>query len=214
MAESPGDIPPPSPPPPGRAEKLVAQSGFVVYEGGNSVFDESLLVYIARPHKQWPDFDVCDHVGRPLAYSRSERRSSMFKRRNPVVYYDQRMNQILHIRSTMGGFSMAFEVSGVANCRVSGGPTRMGRLVIEANNEQYGTIIGSRMRGMLASSIEIVDDRENRIAAIRSFGDGGLFSKVWHYVMSIEPGLRGELRRTLVGVPSIIATVRSQQQAS
>ncbi|MGI9598624.1 MAG: hypothetical protein ACR2QK_20835, partial [Acidimicrobiales bacterium] len=50
----------------------MAKSGFVVYEGGRSIFDESVLVYLSRPKNQWPDFDIVDHLGRALGASRRQ----------------------------------------------------------------------------------------------------------------------------------------------
>ncbi|MGH1492742.1 MAG: hypothetical protein ACRBK7_25670 [Acidimicrobiales bacterium] len=226
-----------SPPPPGLAERLVAQSGFVVYEGGNSLFNETVLVYLAKPRKERPDFDIFDHVGRPVGISRLQNRRFNVGSHGTTVMYDAGMNETLRVKPTFTPLSMTFAVSGVASGRVIGGGNRFGDLVIGPDvqtakpgpyrvaptkatvhgpvpnvMQHYGSIAGPKLRGLTASSLMILDQQKNQVGQIRVFSEGRWFSRVRHYVMSIEPTVKGELRRLLITVPTIITTVAWQQQ--
>ncbi len=197
------------PPPPGIAERLVAQSGFVAYETGTDIFDEPVLVYAARPAGFWPDFDVYDHVGRPRGFARSERSMPGA----PVVratYYDAGMSELLAVRSRSRFTNITFDVTGIADCKVFGRGTA--ELAFMANNEHYGTISGSRLGGLTSSSLRILDHRGVKVGTIRSFTEGLLFNRVTHYVVSIDQGPSrpgSELRRMLVVAPTMIALVAS-----
>ena len=87
---------------------MVARSGFVVYEGGNSIFDESVLVFLARPRGALPGFDIFDHVGRPLGQASSSQRNPLFELDAETVYYDTDMNELLRVTATIGGFKSVF----------------------------------------------------------------------------------------------------------
>jgi hypothetical protein len=207
----PGFLPPASAPP-GKVEALVAKSGFTVYEPGRNLFDEPLMVYLARPRSQWPNFDIYNHTGRILGASRSKRRNSLTQIRAATNYYDRRMNQILRVQPHPGAFKLTFEVTGVANAEVVSTMSRFGDLIIQANNEPYGMLDSPPLLGMSATYIKILDLHKNQVGAIRTFRTDALFRRTDNYVVSIDPQVRGELRRVLITVPTMIAVIRGMRQ--
>jgi hypothetical protein len=219
MSPPPGYEPPlPSsggapPPPPGKAQQLVARSGFVLYEGGNSVFDESVLVYMAKPSKKmWPDADITDHVGKPLGAVRMQTRRS-FQSAGPTTVFDHGGTRILHILRKTSFFNYSYEVTGVSEGAYGGATIGGKELLIEANNERYGSVRGPSFRGLGSSRLEILDQDRNQVGAIRSFrASTSPFVSLNHYVMSVDPSVRGEFRRLLVAAPVIAEFVKRTQQ--
>jgi hypothetical protein len=202
------------PPAPGFAQQLVARSGFVVYEGGRTVFDESVLVYRARTRKHWPDFDISDHVGRALAVVRVQGPRSLLGQRRPSEILDLGGSRLLRVRPINKMFSQTFEISGVANAHfVAKGSGRTA--TIEANGERFGAVAGSSFRGMANSQLSIVDHADRQVGVIKSYRRGGLMRRVDDYVVSIEPTLRGPLRRSILAIPTVVAMIRrAQEQAA
>lgn len=201
-----------APPPPGKAQQLVARSGFVLYEGGNSVFDESVLVYMAKTKKQWPDADITDHVGRPLGAVRIQVRRSL-QPVGPTAIFDPGGARILHVTRRTSFFNHSYDVTGVSQATYGGATIGGKELLIEANSERYGSIRGSSFRGLSGSRLEILDQDRNQVGAIRSFSaNNSPFVSLDHYVMSIDPSVRGEFRRLLVVAPLIAAFVKRTQQ--
>ena len=176
------------------------------------MFDESVLVYLAAPKKQWPDAKVTDHVGRMLGAVRIQVRRS-FQSAGPTAILDPGGARVLHIARRTSFFNFTFDVSGVANATY-GGATMGGReLVIEANNERFGSVRGPSYRGLSGNHLEILDPDRNQVGAIRSFSTGtSLFTTSDDYVMSIDPSVRGEFRRLLVAAPVIAAFMKRTQQ--
>ncbi len=201
----------PNPPPPNKAQQLVARSGFVLYEGGRSVFDESVLVYLAKHKTRWPDCDITDHVGRRLGAVRQKHRRRWVSNSQTSVF-DAGGSQLLHVTPRPGLFSFLFDVSGVANGRYRSTSITARELVIEANNERFGSIRGPSFQGMGAGKIEILDQREEPVGAIRSMSAGSSFSSWDHYVMSIDPQVGGDFRRLLVAAPLIASLVKRTQR--
>lgn len=213
MSDAPHPIGNP-PPPPGKAERLVAQSGFVVYEGGSSLFDESVLVYVARTRDLWPEFDIYDHVGRPLGYSRNVPDSGpvLLERwsQDRSAYYDHGHNELLRVANS--GNSV-FNVTGGATCRVVSEWKNMGNMIISANNEPYGAVVGPRYRGLTDSTLRILDARQAQVGAIKVLEEGRWPNSIRHYVVSVEAGLRGELRSIAIAVPTMVAVIKEQQNS-
>lgn len=203
----------PIPPPPNFAQGLVARSGAVVYEGGRSVFDESVMVYRARQKKQWPGFDVVDHVGRPLAVILAQGQSTMFTVMRRVIVMDLGGSPLLTVQPANKLFSNLFDVSGVASATF----TKKGsgrKMSIMSNNERFGVIAGSAISGLLSDRLTILDDREQEVAVVRSFRRGRRMSQVHDFVVSVDPALRGPLRRLLIAAPPILAVVRRLHEQS
>lgn len=218
------DLPPPQPPPvppeaeppdPSRAQDLVARSGFTVYEPGRTVFDQPVLVYLPRRGKRWSDFDIVDHVGRPLAREVKTKDPRLLSVGVPSRIVDTYNNPILEIRPKSGRFlSTDFEVLGAANGMFSQRVTLASRLTIEANAEPFGAIIGGRLSGF-SGNMEIEDHDKNIVGEIRQYRlTRNPFSMDKALVMGIDPLLRGELRRLLVAAPPILFAIRRQQQGS
>jgi hypothetical protein len=195
---------------------LVAKSGFTVYEPGASVFDESVLVFLATMHDDWPDYQVLDHVGRPLAYSKFLGRDEKpwSRHRSPTVFSDPLNNEIFQLLAKSGFGDLSFEVSGVSSGQLVRTNKRDAHLTLMANKEPYGAVAGGMLTGLSASELRIFDDAKREVGAIRRFREGTRGRKVDNYVVSIQPGLRGELRRMLVVVPTVITTALKLDQRS
>lgn len=189
----------------------MARSGFVLYEGGRSVFDESVLVYLAKHKTRWPDCDITDHVGRQLGAVRLQHRAR-WAGRGPASVFDAGGSRLLHVMPRPSLFSFLFDVSGVAEGRYRSTSFTAKEMVIEANNERFGSIRGPSFQGMTATKMEILDQREQPVGAIRSMSAGSSFSSWDHYVMSIDPQVSGEFRRLLVVAPLIAAFVKRTQR--
>ena len=191
---------------------MVARSGFVLYEGGRSVFDESVLVYLAGPKSVWPDATITDHVGRMLGAVRMQVRRS-FQAPGPTGIFDTGGARVLHISRRTSFFSYSFDVSGVAHASYSGATIGGRELVMEANNERFGSVRGPSYRGLAGTHLEILDQDRNQVGAIRSFTTStSIFRSTDDYVMSIDPSVHGEFRRLLVAAPVIAAFMKRIQQ--
>ncbi len=202
----------PGPPPPNLAQQLVARSGFVLYEGGRSVFDESVLVYQAKHKSSWPNCDITDHVGRTLGLIRRQGRGG-FAKQGPAAVFDPGGAELLRVAQGTKRFNFVFDVTGVASARYETSTIGGREMVIEANNERFGSIRGPAYRGMTASTMEILDQNRNPVGGIRSISAGSSFSSWDHYVMSIKPHVGGELRRLLIAAPLVIAFAKRAQQS-
>ncbi|MGB5758878.1 MAG: hypothetical protein WBM50_18340 [Acidimicrobiales bacterium] len=205
--------PPPGPttdgpiPPPGRAQRLVAGSGFVVYERGRSIFDESVLVYLARSGRDIGHFDVVDHVGRPLGASRPEERLQFFTPRRSTVLIDPGGSELLRVVAERGWMKYVFAVSGVANARFETASAGLSELRITSNGERFGGVIGRGIRGLAATDLAILDHNGIEVGRIRVHRRQ-IWSPARDYVVSTKPGRRDELRRLIPAVPVVLATLR------
>ncbi len=102
------------PPPPGAAQGLVARAGFVVYEGGRSVFDESVLVYIAHHQRSWPNAEVVDHVGRPLGAVRRRQNHGLLRTTPLFRITDPAGGKLFDVVAKNRLLSRRYVVTGVA----------------------------------------------------------------------------------------------------
>ncbi len=196
----------PMPPPPNLAQQLVSQAGFAVYEGGHSMFDEPVLVFLARPKRSWPDFDVTDHVGRGLGFAQvSVRRGMVLTRRSDVM--DTSGTSVLGIKPKVG-FSLSFTVSGVANASLR---ARSPGLVIETGGMRIGAVGGSRFLGLGGDRLTLLDDQERPVGTFRSFKRGGLFDRVDDFVVSLDRKCPDYLRDLVPALPTIIVMIRRDQ---
>ncbi len=209
--------PPPGPttggpiPPPGRAQHLVASSGFVVYEAGRSIFDESVLVYLARSRWDLGDFDVVDHVGRPLGASRSEEARQFLTPSRATVLIDPGGSELLRVVAERGWMKFVFAVGGVANARFETASAGLSELRITSNAERFGCVVGQGVRGLAASELAILDHHRLEVGRIRVHRRRS-WSPARDYVVSMKPGQRDELRRLLPAVPLVLARLRETRR--
>lgn len=199
-------------PPVGVVRRLVERSGFVVYEPGTTLFNESVLVYVARPkRREWPGFDVYDHLGRPMATIRREVASRLSTTRGPCNLFDRDGARLLRIEPRFHPFKPVIDVSGIAEARFSSGTTIFAGLTISANREPFGRISGDRLRGLHGRGFTIQDHNRTPVGAIRIDGDGLFRKHVESYVVRLDTGLDGPLRRLILAAPPVLAMVRRAQ---
>jgi hypothetical protein len=206
------DVPPP---PPGPAQRLAARAGVVVYEGGNSLFDEPVLVYLPRAGTRWSGLTIHDHVDRVLGYTEKIGNPGAFTVNVAMRVADARGTGVLEVRAQPKIFRFIYEVSGVANGRYTMGTVGSQELSLEANNERFGYIKGQGFRGLAGKVLTIFDHDQQKVGELRAFVDHkNLFRQSVSYVLSVDPGLGGELRRMLVGAPIVVEGIRRSQQGS
>lgn len=203
------------PPPPGRAQRLVARAGFVVYEAGRSIFDEPVLVYLARTSTHWPDFDVVDHVGRVLGHARLQVRRSARLTAGPITLFDPGGHRLLSVRPESKLFRFAYRISGVASADYVMRSLGSSELVIEAGNERLGSVLGRGFRGLSGSHLSLLDHDRRQVGEIRTFVEHRrLLAPVDSFVVRYEPALRGDLRRLSLAAPMVIALIRRARRST
>ena len=191
------------PPPPNRSQQLVSRSGFVVYEGGRTIFDESVLVFLSKPGHNRVEFDVTDHVGRRLGATRLVRPANVLALNpGPVNIFDPGGSQLLRVTNRSAIFSATYGVSGTANGEYRSTNLGSWNLSIEANNEPFGSLVGKVFDPQRAH-ISILDHDRQPVGKMRNFGDGGVFGSRRDYVLSVDPAVRGEFRRLLIAAPVV-----------
>lgn len=191
------------PPPPGLAQKLVAKAGAVVYESGNSMFDESVLVYVAQLSglNRSADFEIVDHLGRGLGWTRRVPGKGRWTANRSVGVYDGGGTKVLHANGRRS-FGFSVELSGVAAATVK--LEGRSRLTLTSGRESYGALSGGGWLGYASSHLVLIDHRDTEVGSVRRIRFGRLGAHRTHYVVSFKPGLRGELRRLAVAAPVII----------
>jgi hypothetical protein len=207
----------PQPPPPGLAQRLVAKAGAVVYEGGNSMFDESVLVYIPsvprksfQPPKNLLELNIVDHVGRRLGWSTESTAKRKRWMANPVTIHDTAANEVLRLR-VRTGLRFVVEVSGVASAQIR--QTDRKTFVLRSGGEPYGRMEGSGLLGVNNTTMRLFDLNDDNVGVLHRLYEGGTLAGQTHYVLAMKPGLRSELRRLLVTAP-LVTTLWNRQQVS
>ena len=205
----------PEPPPPGPAQRLVAKAGFGLYEGGNSIFDEPILVYLATPAKRWAEFAITDHVDRRLGATRKLGTPGPFAINVPTEIVDTLGSSLVSIHATSKLFRYTYEVSGVANGIYTMPSIGSRELTLEANNEPFGYIRGSGFRGLGGKTLTLFDHDRREVGEVRVFVERrNPFRRTISHVVSFDPALGGELRRLLIAAPVVIEGVRRSQEAA
>jgi len=216
----PVSLDPPEPPPPGPAQRLVAKAGFTLYEAGNSIFDEPILVYLATSARRRDDFTVTDHIDRPLGATRALGNPGPFAKVVPTEIVDPRGSSVLSIRqSSHRGWSkwfrLIYEISGVANGMYTMSSVGSRELTLEANSEPFGYIHGAGFRGLAGKHLTLLDHDRRAVGDVRVFVEQrNPFHRTVSHVISFDPALGGELRRLLVAAPVVIEAVRRAHEAS
>jgi hypothetical protein len=201
-------------PPPGRAQGLVARSGAVVYEEGRSLFDEPVLVYLgSSTGGSGVRFAVQDHVGQARGWCRAEPRRGLAVNLATEVF-DVGPAPVLRVRPRPFRPRRSYRIEGVATALVNS--SLGGReLSLEADGERLGLLRGSGLRGVNAAEIQILDHADRRVGRIWTGRERvGLLSRAQSYVLDVEPGLRGELRRLLAAAPVVIESIRRARARS
>lgn len=202
------------PPPPGPAQRLAARAGVVLYEGGNSLFDEPVLVYLPRPGNRWSGLTIYDHVDRLLGFTKKLGSPGPFTVNVAAGITDARGTSVLEVRPRPKLFRFNYDVSGVANGRYTMSSVGSQELILEANNEPFGYVRGQGLRGLSGRILTVLDRDRHEVGQLRVFPDHrNLFRLSISYVLSLDPGLDGELRRLLVAAPVVVEGVRRSQQA-
>jgi hypothetical protein len=188
---------------------LVADSGVAVYEGGTNLFNEPALVHLARPGAGLPEFEVTDHVGAVRGWSRAENVGD--RARVAAICRDWQGNDVLRIDVDMARYGTVFIVNGVVGGQAETSWSNINELSLSAGREPIGAVVGPRGSGLMARSLTIVDHRREKVGAVKLWPTGRWFRRRYHYVVAADPGLRGELRRMLVGVPTMVDMVRRME---
>ena len=201
---TPGD----DPPPPGAAQGLVARAGFVVYEGGRSVFDESVLVYIAHHQRSWPNAEVVDHVGRPLGAVRRRQTHGLLRTTPLFRVTDPAGGKLFDIVAKNRLLSRRYVVTGVAAVTF-----RFPEQTITAGEEPVGSIDG-KLIGASDQRFTVLDNGNKAVAVIQRYSRGNRWVRDYDYVTSIDPVLRGELRRAIIAAPVALEQARHAEQSA
>lgn len=194
------------PPPPTRAQALLAEAGVTVYEPGEGLFDQPALIYLARRTKHGPAFDVFDHVGRPLAREAelADYRFGVVRRPYLALFGDDGQS-LFAIRSRWNPWRM-YTVSGIESAVVGPQGTE-GEIPLTAGREPVGAIVGLSDYGAFLSSareLRLEDHNGAKAACLQGFPRRyNVGSHAIDWVMTVNPKLRGPLRRLAVVAPSI-----------
>ncbi|MEM7272894.1 MAG: hypothetical protein AAF547_07435 [Actinomycetota bacterium] len=203
------------PPAPNRAQALVAKAGYTVYEAGRTLFDQPVLVYLPRKARRWPDYDIVDHVGRPLGAELKVGTPSPFEVTAPSRIVDSFGSPVLEIRPSRHLLRTEFAITGVATGSFVVKGLEGSRVSIEANRERFGMIRSSRLQGLGVGEARVEDDAGNVVGRIRHLRTSrNPFRRQPAWVIGLDPMLRGPLRRLVVAAPSVLAAVRRVQEAS
>ena len=185
----------------------------MVYEGGSSLFDEPVLVYLPRAGTRWSGLTIHNHVDRVLGFTQKIGNPGAFTVNVAMRVADAGGNQVMEVCARPKIFRFIYEVSGVANGRYTMTTVGTQELSLEANNEQFGFIKGQGLRGLGGKFLTVFDHDRQEVGELRAFVDHkNLFRQSVSYVLSVDPGLGGELRRMLVAAPIVVEGIRRSQQ--
>lgn len=199
----------PQPPHPVRAQELVARAGVVVYESGRSLFDESVLVHLVRSRRYWSDFDVVDHVGRGLGGTRLDVSRGWFSRLvGTTVLLDHADVAVLEVEPGRKFYGSPFRVRGVVDARLEILRFGFRGFKIMIGEQEVGSVVGSGFRGALSSTLRLLDRGGVQVGTIRVFRRWAIWSGAADMVVSVDPGLQGDLRRVVPAIPIVLANIR------
>lgn len=204
----------PHPPPPGPAQALAAKLGYTVYEGGGSIFSAPVLVFLGRDRGKPSEYDVFDHVDRPLGYCR-QLPGSMLRVESPCQIYDPFHAPLLQARPTSGLFRISYQINGVTSALFTG-PVIVGKeITIERNSEPFGYVRGPGPAAKPAARAEVLDHNRQPVAELRVIEERTLFAvKRRDMVINIDPMLGGELRRLLIALPMVMDQIRQRNESN
>lgn len=186
----------------------------MVYESGRSVFDESVLVYLVRSRRYWADFDVVDHVGRPLAGTRLDGRSKLFSRLRTTVLLDPAGGAVFEVVPAQTHLGSPFRVRGVTDARLDVMRLGFRGVRIKVGGEGVGSVVGTGLRGVRGARLGILNSGQVQVGTIEVFRRWGIWSSAADMVVSVGPGLEGDLRRIVPIVPIVLANLRQALNSS
>ena len=205
--DGPQDSPSHPPPPPGRVAGLVAKSGFVQYEPGRSIFDQSVVVYLSgETSGTWPNTQITDHVGRHLGQIRRTSGPLLSGHYGDFSLYDANGSEVLRIDARTPAFRVEFRIELTANGRYVMA-TFGSELTIEVNGQAVASISARSGRTSVETVRTILSEGGRQIGAIKSYKAGGRFMDCRvDSVMWVNPSVDGNLRRLLLAAPLVIAS--------
>ena len=205
--------PGPAPGPPNLAQRLVANAGFAVYEGGTGLFDEPVLVYVGVGRMAPMEFSIHDHVGQQRGASARPEATSLF-RTPPVQLRDLAGQVVMEVHRRWMIFAPnIYRVEGCASglfelvWKESGLFQNHYELRVTTNDTPVCVIRGHGFVGDPKGHFTAFDQENRQVAVFIPSVESVRKRRTTCYVASIDPNVGGDLRRLLVAAPLVIAGI-------
>ena len=196
-----------------RVADLVERSGFEPFKSGWSIFERSILVYLAgETDDSWPNTDITDHTGSALGFVRRTAAPAMRSIYSDFSVYDVRGKEVLKLTAEPRMGDLRYDIDGTVRGRYEA--LRKTWLTIEADGSAIG-YISSVISYYSAPDLSrgetrvIQSEHKSTVGVIKSYEvENSMFGHRYDSVMWVDPTADASLRALLTAAPPIIASAR------